>query len=55
MLQFILVYVPPISAFFGTVPLDSLELLVCLGVSALVLLWIEGEKLFFRWFWRGKS
>ncbi|MGD1936458.1 MAG: cation-translocating P-type ATPase [Cyanophyceae cyanobacterium] len=54
-LQFILVYVPPISAFFGTVPLDGLELLVCLGVSALVLLWIEGEKLFFRWFWRRKS
>ena len=54
-LQFILVYVPPISAFFGTVPLDGLEVLVCLGVSALVLLWIEGEKLFFRWFWRRKS
>ncbi|MEM1425624.1 MAG: hypothetical protein AAGF75_03600 [Cyanobacteria bacterium P01_H01_bin.130] len=44
----------PISEFFGTTALDPAELLVCLGVSALVLVWIEGEKLFFRWFLRGK-
>ena len=53
-LQFILVYVPPIRSFFGTTPLDLPEVLVCLGVSALVLCWIEGEKLFFRWVWRRK-
>mgnify|MGYP000373750013 FL=1 len=47
-LQLMLVYVPPLQAFFGThyLPLD--ELLVCIGFSALVFVWIEGEKIFFR-------
>jgi Ca2+-transporting ATPase len=47
-LQLMLVYVPPLQAFFGThyLPLD--ELLVCIGFSALMFVWIEGEKIFFR-------
>ncbi|TAF07801.1 MAG: cation-translocating P-type ATPase [Nostocales cyanobacterium] len=47
-LQLMLVYVPPLQAFFGThyLPLD--ELLICIGFSALMFVWIEGEKIFFR-------
>jgi Ca2+-transporting ATPase len=52
LLQLALVYVPFLRDFFGTAPLDGVELAVCLGMSALVLLWIEGEKLFLRWVWR---
>jgi P-type Ca2+ transporter type 2C len=47
-LQLMLVYVPPLRAFFGTQVLDSTELLVCIGFSALMFVWIEGEKIFFR-------
>ncbi|RUR85691.1 magnesium-transporting ATPase [Chlorogloeopsis fritschii PCC 6912] len=47
-LQLMLVYVPPLRAFFGTHVLSLSELGVCLGFSALMFLWIEGEKIFFR-------
>jgi P-type Ca2+ transporter type 2C len=50
LLQLALVYFPPFQAFFGTHPLDSLELLICIGFSALMFIWVEGEKLFFRWY-----
>ncbi len=47
-LQLMLVYVPPLRAFFGTHFLSLNELGICLGFSALMFVWIEGEKIFFR-------
>jgi P-type Ca2+ transporter type 2C len=52
LLQLALVYFPPFQSFFGTHPLDMLELGICVGFSMLMLVWIEGEKLFFRWYGR---
>lgn len=49
-LQLMLIYVPPLRAFFGTHFLDLGELLICLGFSMLMFVWIELEKLFIRWF-----
>jgi Ca2+-transporting ATPase len=48
-LQFLLVYVPFLQDFFGTRPLSLFELSVCLGVSALMFVWVEMEKLVYRW------
>ncbi len=50
LLQMALLYIPPISQFFGTDPLTLPELGACLVICAMVLIWIEGEKLFIRWF-----
>ncbi|MEA5571447.1 cation-translocating P-type ATPase [Calothrix sp. UHCC 0171] len=47
-LQLMLVYVPSLRAFFGTQILDQTQLLVCFGFSALMFVWIEAEKIFFR-------
>jgi len=47
-LQLMLIYVPPLRAFFGTHYLTGFELLVCFGFSALMFVWIEMEKLFLR-------
>jgi len=47
-LQLLLVYVPPLQQFFGTYYLSAFELAVCFGFSALMFVWIEGEKLFVR-------
>ncbi len=47
-LQLLLVYVPPLQAFFGTYPLSLLELAICFGFSALMFVWVELEKLFIR-------
>ncbi len=52
LLQLALVYFPPFQSFFGTHPLDMLELGICVGFSMLMLVWIEGEKLFLRWYSR---
>ncbi|MEG3438112.1 cation-translocating P-type ATPase [Pannus brasiliensis CCIBt3594] len=49
-LQLMLIYVPHLRNFFGTHILSGQELLVCVGFSALMFLWIELEKLFIRWF-----
>lgn len=49
LLQIALIYFPPFQNFFGTHPLDTLELSVCLGFSMLMLVWIEGEKLYARY------
>jgi len=49
-LQLLLVYVPPLQAFFGTYYLSPLELAICFGFSALMFVWVEMEKLFIRWF-----
>jgi Ca2+-transporting ATPase len=49
-LQLALVYVPPLQSFFGTHPLTMTELAICLGFSALLFVWVEAEKLFFRFY-----
>lgn len=46
LLQLMLIYVPPLRAFFGTYYLNPIELAICFGFSALVFVWIEMEKLF---------
>ncbi|HBY78901.1 MAG TPA: magnesium-transporting ATPase, partial [Cyanobacteria bacterium UBA11148] len=51
-LQLMLIYVEPLRNFFGTHLLSPLELLICIGFSALMFVWIELEKLFIRWFKR---
>jgi Ca2+-transporting ATPase len=45
-LQLLLIYVPPLRAFFGTHVLSLFELAVCFGFSSLMFVWIELEKLF---------
>ena len=50
LLQLGLIYIPPFQAFFDTYPLSALELSICLGFSSLIFIWVEGEKLFFRWY-----
>jgi P-type Ca2+ transporter type 2C len=47
-LQLMLVYVAPLRDFFGTHELSLSELGICIGFSALMVVWIEGEKIFFR-------
>jgi Ca2+-transporting ATPase len=49
-LQLALVYVPPLQAFFGTHYLRPLDLLICLAFSTLLFVWVELEKLFFRFY-----
>ncbi|MEG3895724.1 MULTISPECIES: cation-transporting P-type ATPase [unclassified Microcoleus] len=49
-LQLMLIYVPPLRAFFGTHYLTAFELMVCFGFSALMFVWIEMEKLFVRFY-----
>jgi P-type Ca2+ transporter type 2C len=53
-LQLVVIYIAPLRSFFGTHPLSLFELGVCFGCSLLIFTWIEGEKLFVRWF-RSKS
>ncbi|HIK14247.1 MAG TPA: cation-translocating P-type ATPase [Leptolyngbyaceae cyanobacterium M33_DOE_097] len=50
LLQLALVYVPPLRSFFGTHFLTGTELLICLGFSMLMFVWVELEKLVYRWF-----
>ncbi|WP_017654951.1 cation-translocating P-type ATPase [Fortiea contorta] len=47
-LQLMLVYVAPLRAFFGTHWLSPEELGICIGFSALMFVWVELEKLYFR-------
>ncbi len=54
-LQLALVYVPPLQNFFGTHPLSLMELAICLGFSALLFIWVELEKLFFRFYFSRRS
>uniref|UniRef100_B8HVF6 ATPase, P-type (Transporting), HAD superfamily, subfamily IC n=1 Tax=Cyanothece sp. (strain PCC 7425 / ATCC 29141) TaxID=395961 RepID=B8HVF6_CYAP4 len=49
-LQLLLIYVPPLQNFFGTRFLSPIELLICIGCSALIFVWIEAEKIFLRWY-----
>jgi len=49
-LQLVLIYVEPFRNFFNTHYLSGFELLICIGFSSLVFIWIELEKLFIRWY-----
>ncbi|WP_348238026.1 cation-transporting P-type ATPase [Trichocoleus sp. Lan] len=53
-LQLMLVYVPPLRSFFGTHYLTLTELGICIGFSALMFVWVEMEKLFIRFFYKGR-
>jgi len=55
LLQLMLVYIPFLRDFFGTHWLNGFELSVCLGFSALMFVWVEGEKLVYRWYVGFKS
>jgi Ca2+-transporting ATPase len=54
LLQLALIYVEPLRNFFGTELLSSTELLICIGFSALMFVWVELEKLFMRFYFRNK-
>lgn len=47
-LQLMLIYIPPFRSFFGTYWITPTELAICCGFSALMFVWIELEKIFFR-------
>ncbi len=47
-LQLMLIYVPPLRHFFNTEILTLPQLLICLGFSSLLFIWVELEKLFMR-------
>ena len=48
-LQLLLLYVPWLSRFFGTVPLQGADLLICVGVSLVFFVYLEAEKLLRQW------
>jgi Ca2+-transporting ATPase len=48
-LQLALLYVPPLGRFFGTTPLSGRDLLVCVGFSLLLFLYLEVEKIWRQW------
>ncbi|MGC1528186.1 MAG: cation-transporting P-type ATPase [Phormidesmis sp.] len=54
-LQLLLIYVPALRNFFGTHYLSVSELLICVGFSLLLFVWLEAEKLFMRWFIRRRQ
>ncbi|NES82941.1 MAG: cation-translocating P-type ATPase [Moorea sp. SIO2B7] len=49
-LQLLLVYVEPLRNFFDTQILTPEQLIICLGFSSLMFIWVELEKLFIRWY-----
>jgi Ca2+-transporting ATPase len=51
-LQILLIYVPPLRHFFDTSILSLTDLLICLGFSMLMFVWVEMEKLCQRYFLR---
>ncbi|MBM5819559.1 MAG: cation-translocating P-type ATPase [Cyanobacteria bacterium K_DeepCast_150m_m2_101] len=48
-LQLLLLYVPPLARFFGTTPLPAHDLLICVGFSLLLLVYLELDKLYGLW------
>lgn len=54
-LQLLLIYVPFLRDFFNTHYLNAFELSICLGVSALMFVWVEAEKLALRWYAHRKN
>ena len=49
-LQLLLIYFEPLRNFFNTDVLSATELAICFGFSMLMFVWIELEKLVYRWF-----
>jgi Ca2+-transporting ATPase len=49
LLQLALLYVPFLRSFFGTEELTLSELLICMGFSTVVMVWVDLEKLYRRW------
>ena len=54
-LQLLLIYVTPLRQFFGTHLLSTTEILICMGFSLLMFVWIELEKIAVRIYERLKS
>lgn len=54
-LQMLLIYVAPLRNFFNTSVLSLTDLLICLGFSMLVFVWVEMEKLCHRYFLARRS
>ena len=48
-LQLMLLYVPSLARFFGTVPLAGRDLAICVGFSLLFFLYLELEKVVRLW------
>lgn len=53
-LQLMLIYVEPLRNFFGTHQLSFQELMICVGFSLLMFVWVEFEKLAQK-LWRKRS
>ncbi|WP_254928283.1 cation-transporting P-type ATPase [Cyanobium sp. T1B-Tous] len=53
-LQLLLLYVPWLAKFFGTVPLSASDLGVCVGVSLIFFVYLEAEKVLRLW-WRHRT
>lgn len=53
-LQLLLLYVPWLAKFFGTVPLSASDLGVCVGVSLIFFVYLEAEKVLRLW-WRRRT
>jgi Ca2+-transporting ATPase len=49
-LQLMLIYVPFLRNFFDTDFLTFTQLMICLGFSSLMFIWVELEKLFINWY-----
>jgi Ca2+-transporting ATPase len=47
-LQLMLIYLEPLRNFFGTHLISPLELLICVGFSLLLFVWVEFEKIYRR-------
>ncbi|WP_199248353.1 cation-translocating P-type ATPase [[Phormidium] sp. ETS-05] len=45
-----MIYITPVREFFGMQLLNSTEILVVLGFSSLLFVWVDLEKLFLRWY-----
>jgi Ca2+-transporting ATPase len=54
-LQLLLLYVPVLAKFFGTVPLRAADLLVCVGVSLILFVYLELEKILRQWWSRQRA
>ena len=51
-LQLMLVTIEPLRNFFNTQPLTGSQILICLGFSSLIFVWVELEKLFIHYLHR---
>lgn len=48
--QIAMIYITPVREFFGMQFLNTTELLVVLGFSSFLFVWVDLEKLFLRWY-----